>query len=90
MELEKKYIPSRNIKSSNKKKRSDLPMDKKTMDKIKQKNALNRKYMTNKDPNTRAEYNRVRNQVKTLTNKLKKKHEKDLAKSAKKNPKAKI
>ena len=37
-------------------------MDKKTMDKIKQKNALNRKYMTNRDPNTRAEYNRVRNQ----------------------------
>jgi hypothetical protein len=30
----KNYIPSRNIKSSNKKKRSDLPMDKKTMDKI--------------------------------------------------------
>ena len=59
-------------------------MDKKTMDKIKQKNALNRKCMTNRDPNTRAEYNRVRNQVKTLTNKLKKKHEKDLAKSAKK------
>jgi hypothetical protein len=29
-------------------------MDKKTMDKIKQKNALNRKYMTNKDPKTRA------------------------------------
>ena len=58
-------------------------MDKKTMDKIKQKNALNRKYMTNRDPNTRAEYNRVKNQVKTLTNKLKKKHEKDLAKSAK-------
>jgi hypothetical protein len=82
--LEKRYIPSRNIKSSNKKKRSDLPMDKKTMDKIKQKNALNRKYMTNRDPNTREEYNRV----KTLTNKLKKKHEKDLAKLAKKNLKA--
>ena len=55
-------MPSRNIKPSNKKKRSDLPMDKKTMDKIKQKNALNRKYMTNRDPNTRAENNRVRNQ----------------------------
>lgn len=63
-------------------------MDKKTMDKIKQKNALNRKYMANRDPSTRAEYNRVRNQVKTLTNKLKKKHEKGLAKSAKKNPMA--
>jgi hypothetical protein len=68
MELEKRYIPSRNIKSSNKKTRSDLPMDRKTMDRIKQKNALNRKCMTNRDPNTRAEYDRVRNQVKTLTN----------------------
>jgi hypothetical protein len=72
MELEKKYIPSRNIKSSKKKKRSDLPMDKKTMNKIKQKNTLKRKYMTNRDQNTRAEYNRVKNQVKTLTNILKK------------------
>ena len=63
-------------------------MDKKTMDTIKQRDALSRKYMTNRDPNTHAEYNRVRNQVKTLTNKLKKKHEKDLAKSAKKNPEA--
>jgi hypothetical protein len=72
MELEKKYIQSRNIKSSKKKKRSDLPMDKKTMNKIKQKNALKRKYMTNRDQNTRAEYNRVKNQVKTLTNILKK------------------
>ena len=88
MEVEKRYVPSRNIKASNKKKRSELPMDKKTMDTIKQKNALNRKYMTNRDPNTRAEYNQTRNQVKTLTNKLKKKHEKDLAKSAKNNPKA--
>ena len=58
------------------------------MDRIKQKNALNRKYMTNRDPNTRAEYNQVRNQVKTLTNKLKEKHEKDLPKSAKKKSKA--
>ena len=47
-------------------------MDKKTMNKIKQKNALKRKYMTNRDQNTRAEYNRVKNQVKTLTNILKK------------------
>ena len=68
----KNYIPSRNIKSSNKKKRSDLPMDKETMDKIKQKNALKRKYMTNRDLNTPAEYYRVKNQVKTLTNILKK------------------
>jgi hypothetical protein len=81
--MEKRYIPSRNIKSSNKKKRSDLPMDR-----IKQKNALKRKCMNNSDPNTRAEYNRVRNQVKTLKKKLKKKHEKNLAKSAKKNSKA--
>ena len=88
MEPEKRYIPKRNIKASNKKKRSDLPMDKKTMDTIKQKNALNRKYITNRDPHTHAEYNRVRNQVKTLTSKLKKKHEKDLPKSVKKNPKA--
>ena len=36
----------------------------------------------------RAEYNKVRNQVKTATNKLKKKHEKNLAMNAKKNPKA--
>ena len=85
--LEKKYVPEINIKFTNKRK-TEYPMDKKTLEKIKLKNSLSRKYLTTKDPNVRKDYNRVRNQVKTLTNRLKKKYERDLSSSAKKNPKA--
>ena len=85
--LEKRYIPSRKIKTS-KKRKSEFPMDKKTLEKIKKKNALSRKSIQTKDPKIREEYNKVRNQVKSLTNKLKRQHEKNLASSAKKNPKA--
>ena len=63
-------------------------MDKKTLEKIKEKHALCRKSINSKDPKVRKEYNKVRNQVKNLTNKLQRKHEQPLSSNAKKNPKA--
>ena len=63
-------------------------MDKKTLEKIKEKHALCRKSINSKDPKVRMKYNKVRNQVKNLTNKLKRKYEQTLSSNAKKNPKA--
>lgn len=86
-QLESRYIPSRKPKTS-KKRKSEFQLDKKTYDKVKEKNSLHRRAITTKDPKVRQQYNKVRNQVKTLTRKLKKKHELELAQKAKKNPKA--
>ena len=86
-ELEKQIVPSRQVKQTTKKK-SIYPMDKKTLEKIKEKHALCRKSINSKDPKVRMEYNKVRNQVKTPTNKLKRKHKQSLSSKAKKHPKA--
>jgi hypothetical protein len=87
-ELEKRFVPSRQVKQTTKRKRGNYPMDKKTLEKIKEKHALCRKSINSKDPKVRKEYNKVRNQVKNLTNKLKRKNEQSLSSNAKKNPKA--
>ncbi|CAG2252905.1 unnamed protein product [Mytilus edulis] len=68
LEMEKRYIPVKKIKTSTKRK--------------------SEKSIATKDPSIRLEYNKVRNQVKTMTNKLKREHEKKLSTNAKKNPKA--
>ena len=82
-ELEKIFVPSRQVKQTTKRK-SNYPMDKKTLEQ----HALCRKSINSKDPKVRKEYNKVRNQVKNLSNKLKRKHEQPLSSNAKKNPKA--
>ena len=86
-ELKKRFVPSRQVKQTTKRK-SNYPIDKKTLEKIKEKHALCRKSINSKDPNVRMKYNKVRNQVKNLTNKLKRKYEQTLSSNAKKNPKA--
>jgi hypothetical protein len=47
-------------------------MDKKTREKIRKTNILSKKIINNNDPKIREEYNRTRNQVKSMVNKLKK------------------
>ena len=46
-------------------------MNREVLQKIKQKNALSRKVVATKDPVIKQEYNKVWNQVKGMTNKLK-------------------
>ncbi|CAG2197574.1 unnamed protein product [Mytilus edulis] len=70
------------------KKRNVFPIDKKTRELIRRKNILSKKIITKQDPETRAEYNKVRNQAKTSVNKQKKLFEKGLSENAKRNPKA--
>jgi hypothetical protein len=41
-------------------------MDRKTREKIRKKNILSRKIINNNDPKIREEYNRARNQVKSM------------------------
>ena len=49
---------------------------------------MSQKTVRSKDPEMRLEYIKVRNQVKNMVNKLKKKYEKGLSQKAKENPKA--
>ena len=64
-------------------------MDMKTREKIRKQNILSKKIIyINNDPKIREEYNRTRNQVKSMVNKLKKQYEKGLSQKAKDNPKA--
>ncbi len=85
--IEEKYVPKKTITISAKT-RSKIPIDASTFEKIRRKNALSRRYIATKDPDVRKEYNRIRNQVKREMRKLRKKFELNLAKEAKKNPKA--
>jgi hypothetical protein len=87
MKIEDKHIPTKTIKLSSKGKRV-FPVDTKTLEKIKKKHSLSKKANTAGDPETRKQYNKIRNHVKSLTRKLRKSHEKDLSKKAKTNPKA--
>jgi hypothetical protein len=63
-------------------------MNKKTREKISKKNILSKKIINNNNPKIREEYNRTRNQVKSMVNKLKKQYEKGLSQKTKDNPKA--
>ena len=84
-ELENKYVPKRKFNKN--KAKNSFPMDEKTKTSIRKKHALSRKLIReNNDPNRR-EYNRIRNQVKSAVNRLKRNYERDLAKRAKKNTK---
>jgi hypothetical protein len=83
--LETMYIPTRKYRQIGK--GNTFPMDEKTREKIREKNRLSKMAITSRDPEIRKKYNRVRNQVKSHVNKLKKIYEKDLVQRAKENPK---
>ena len=85
--LEEKYIPTK-VKKQPGSAKDSFPIDKATREKIRKKNILSKKIVHNNDPSVRQEYNKVRNQVKSRVNKLKREFEKNLSKKAKDNPKA--
>ena len=85
--LETMYIPTRKYRQIPVGKGNTFPMDEKTREKIREKNRLSKMAITSRDPEIQKKYNRVRNQVKSHVNKLKKKYEKDLVQRAKENPK---
>jgi hypothetical protein len=68
-------------------KSQQIPLDKETLLKIKEKNSLSRKFVNTKDQGIRKQYNRVRNQVTKLTRKARKAYEHNLSAEAKTNPK---
>jgi aminoglycoside phosphotransferase family enzyme len=86
-ELENKYIPTRTRKQIGRSKKT-FQWIKILEKKIRRKNILSKKAVRSKDPEVRLEYNRVRNHVKNMVNKLKKNYEKGLSQKAKENPKA--
>ncbi|XP_063427535.1 uncharacterized protein LOC134711037 [Mytilus trossulus] len=86
-DMDKKYIPTKERKQIGRGE-NKFPMDKNTIDKIKRKNILSKKITHNNDPEVRKEYNKIRNQVKSKVNKLKREYEKNLSQKAKENPKA--
>ncbi|CAC5382135.1 unnamed protein product [Mytilus coruscus] len=86
-DMDKKYIPTKERKQIGRGK-NNFPMNKNTIDKIKRKNILSKKITQNNDPEVRKEYNKIRNQVKSRVNKLKREYEKNLPEKATENPKA--
>ena len=85
--IESEYIPHRTVSNANAHK-GKIPLDKASIRKIKKKHSLWKRFMETKDGERYNEYCRVRNQVRTLTRKLKKQFELNLATAAKSNPKA--
>ena len=83
-EIENKYVPIARAKSG---KKSETPLNKETINLIREKNALSRKFVATKDPNIRQKYNRTRNKVVKLVRRARKNFENNLAKEAKSNPK---
>jgi hypothetical protein len=80
------YIPTRKYRQIGK--GNTFPMDEKTREKIRGKNRLSKMAITSRDPEIRKKYNRVRNQVKSHVNKLKKKNMKKIwYKEPRKTPK---
>ena len=87
--VEKECVPTKTVYVDGKKsKRLSMPLDKKSLRKIKKKNKL-WSSVRSKLASTEKElqYNKLRNQVRKLTRKAKKLTEKNIAKNAKKNPK---
>ena len=65
----------------------NVPVDQKTLSKIRRKKRLWKQYLETGSEGTYLDYCRTRNQVRSLTRKNMKKLEKNIAKEAKKNPK---
>ena len=89
-EAEKNCIPTRIVYIDGKKsKRLTMPLDKKSLRKIKKKNKLWSSVRRNlADDEKELEYKKLRNQIRKLTRKAKKVTEKNIARSVKGNPKA--
>ena len=84
-EAKNKYIPHINTKASKKaKKHNYIPLDTKTIQKIKKKHRCWTRYRETGDKNQ--EYAKTRNQVKSAIRKAKANMEKEIAKNAKSNP----
>ena len=89
-EAEKECIPTKVVYVDGKKsKRLSVPLDRKNLLKIKKKNRLwSKKRKSLASEEEKLLYNKIRNQVRRLTRKAKKLTERNIANSAKKNPKA--
>ena len=81
--LANKYVPL--VKCGNKNR--NIPLDKITLQAIKEKAILSRKVAIKGNEETRKQYNRVRNKVSKLVRKSRKEFERNLAKEAIENPK---
>ena len=87
-EARQKHIPIINSKAGVKaKKHNYLPLDDKTVAKIKKKHRCWQRYIESRDENKYKEYTRTRNQVKKMVRKAKRNMEMDIAKNVKENPK---
>jgi hypothetical protein len=64
-----------------------IPLNRKTLSKIKRKERLWTRYLNTRDGEAYKEYCKVRNQVRTLTRKITKQFEKQIAQEVKTNPK---
>ena len=75
--------------SSNRKPRKchHFPINADITKKIRKKNALWKKYMRDRNDETRQQYTRIRNQLRQETRQAKKRHEEELARTIKTNPK---
>ena len=88
--IEIKYVPRKTVYINGKlSKKLSSPLDRKTLLKIKKKNKIWSKMRKNlATEEEKLQYNRIRNQIRKLTRKLKKMKENIIAKNAKTNPKA--
>ena len=89
-EAVKNHIPKKIMLINGKPaKKFTIPLSQENLRKIKQKNKLWSKKRKNlADEEQKLNYNRIRNQIRTLTRKGKKLYEKEIAKKSKSNPKA--
>lgn len=85
-EIEDKFVPTKTIKHT-KNNKHRFPVDQGTLEKIRKKHSLSKEASATKDPDVRKKYNKVRNQVKRMTRKLRKDFENNLAIKAKSDPK---
>jgi len=87
-DLRDKYIPKTKTKAGkNAKKHHFIPIDQKTIRKIKKKHRLWQRFMETRSGEKYQEFAKVRNQVKGMMRKARRNTEQDIAKNAKSNPK---
>jgi hypothetical protein len=83
-------IPKKIVSQTGKRKQDPkhtIPLNRKALPKIKQKESLWTRYLNTRDDEAYKEYCKVRNQVRTLTRKITKQFEKQIAQEVKANPK---
>ena len=86
-DLTDKHIPKVIVKNQRKRIKHPVPLTKKALVKVKRKQRLWTNYLNTKDEQVYKEYCRARNQVKNITRKITKQHEKNISQQAKTNPK---